>query len=151
MGPSRFWQGWLLAVCLLTALFGLVILLLIRSPILMGLSNQIDQVFWGQGVPPEGVAAFERWVYGAWGATVVGLGLLAATVGVHGFNRGQTWARNALALSIGAWFVLDTAVSVASGVWANVGLNLAVLILFLPPLLATWHDFPFLGQGESRG
>lgn len=146
MGPSRFWQSWLLAVCSLTALFGLVMLLLIQSPLLIGLSGQIDRVFWGQGPLPEGAAAFEGWVYGAWGATVVGLGLLAATVGVNGFSRGETWARNALALSIGAWFVLDTAVSAASRVWANVAMNLVILALFLPPLAATWKDFPPLGK-----
>jgi hypothetical protein len=147
MGPSAFWRAWLLSVCVLTALFGLVMIFLIQSPLLGGLSGQIDGVFWPGGSLPPGAAAFQSWVYGAWGASVTGLGLLAGMVGVHGFNTRQTWARNSLALAVGAWFVLDTAVSATSEVWANVALNVIILILFSPPLLATWRDFPPLGGG----
>ncbi len=37
--------------------------------------------------------------------------------------------------SIGSWFLVDSAMSVAAGAWPNALLNCSFLVLFLPPVL----------------
>jgi hypothetical protein len=53
------------------------------------------------------------------------------------FARGERGVWVCLALSIAAWFVLDTAYSLWSGVWPNAVRHAIVLGLFAVPLAAT--------------
>jgi hypothetical protein len=87
------------------------------------------------------VREFQGWAYGVWGATVAGLGLLAAFVVRGPFRLRQPWARNALATSILVWYALDTAISAQYGVWFNIGFNTLVLAALLLPLALTWTQF----------
>jgi hypothetical protein len=57
------------------------------------------------------------------------------------FARGAREAWTTIAVSVGAWFVPDTAFSLWSGFWQNALLNLAVASSFAAPLLATWRQF----------
>ena len=141
MKSSSFWQKWLVAASLAMSIFGLLMVLFIHSAIFAPLTEQIDKVFWSGSATTLPVLQFQKWVYGVWGATVAAFGLLAAWVARHAFARREPWARDALAAAVACWYLLDTAVSVASGVWANAILNTVVLALFLPPLIATWRQF----------
>ena len=46
-----------------------------------------------------------------------------------------------VAVSVGAWFVPDTACSLLSGFWQNGILNICFLVLFAIPLAATRRNF----------
>jgi hypothetical protein len=131
-----FWQRWLWIASLGLVLFGLAMALLNRTIAFDTVNRLIDPVFWPAGVP-EGAPAFQGWVYGAWGATVIGWGLMAAALVRYALPRREAWAWWAMAAAIGAWYVLDTAISALHGVWVNVVLNTVLMVIFVIPLVAT--------------
>ncbi|HTU68346.1 MAG TPA: hypothetical protein VMF52_20555 [Steroidobacteraceae bacterium] len=57
------------------------------------------------------------------------------------FTRGDDAGRRMVAVSVGAWFVPDTACSLLSGFWQNGILNICFLVLFAIPLAATRRNF----------
>ncbi len=69
-----------------------------------------------------------------WGVALI---LVVRTLFAAGHRAG--W--NIVALSAATWFVPDTAYSLASGYWQNALLNLAFLVLFAVPLIATRQVF----------
>ena len=52
-------------------------------------------------------------------------------------SAGSRVAWNLIALSVGTWFLSDTAYSLVSGYWQNALLNTVFFILFALPLWAT--------------
>lgn len=75
------------------------------------------------------------------GAVMVGWSVALMFV-LHGpFRRGERAGWTTLAVSLVAWFVPDTLVSLASGFWPNAVLNLIFATLFALPLAATWRAF----------
>ena len=52
-------------------------------------------------------------------------------------SAGSRIAWNLVALSVGTWFLSDTAYSLVSGYWQNALLNTVFFILFALPLWAT--------------
>ncbi len=91
---------------------------------------------------------YETWVFGVWGATVAGFGLLAAFVAGSAFARRERWVRDGLAAAVIVWYVLDTGASLMGRVWVNVAFNTVVLALLVLPLAFTWKEF---GNGGTRG
>jgi len=102
-------------------------------------------MIFGSPGPPPGMtaeaAAYSRFAYGVLGAVMFGWMILAALVVNGPFRGGEPWAWNALAVSLGAWFVVDTAHSLLSGFWQNAVLNAAFALLLAPPLIATRRHF----------
>ncbi len=141
MDRFRFWTLWLLVVCFTLCAFGLLMIFFGGTQLFAGLNGQIEGVFWPGGGTPSSVVPFRNWLYGAWGATITGFGLLAALIGGNAFGRRQRWARDALAGSLAVWYVLDTGVSLLAGVRVNAVLNTVVLALFILPLLFTLGQF----------
>jgi hypothetical protein len=140
MSRFDFWHRWLWWVSLGLIAFGLAMAVLNRTIVFAPINRPIDSGFWIGGTIPDGVSAFQGWIYGAWGATVAGWGLTAALLVRHGFARHAAWAWWALASGIGLWFVLDTLFSIAYGVLPNVVLNVILFVLFALPLAATRRD-----------
>ena len=130
------WCRWLWIASLVLIVFGIAMALLNRTIVFATLNRSIDPVFWPAQVP-EGVSGFQGWVYGAWGATVIGWGVMTAALARYAFPRREPWAWWAMAAGLGAWYVIDTAVSALHGVWVNVVLNTVLIILFAVPLAAT--------------
>jgi hypothetical protein len=141
MNRSAFWTTWLLVACFTMMAFGVLMALFGGTRLFAGLNQQVNLAFWPAGAADPGQLRFQNWVYGVWGATVAGFGLLAALTAGKGFARRQKWARNALAVALALWYLLDTAISLLSQVWVNAALNTAVLALFVVPLAATWTQF----------
>lgn len=137
MSRFDFWHRWLWWVSLGLVAFGVGMALLNRTIVFAPINRPIDSGFWAAGILPDGVSAFQAWIYGAWGATVAGWGLTAALLVRHAFARHASWPWWALASGIGLWFAVDTFFSAAYGVWPNVVLNTILLILFALPLAAT--------------
>ena len=139
MNGLILWRWWLVLVSLAVCAFGLALALAGTSGPFEFFTQRIDPVFWGQTGPPPGAAAFQRWVYGTWGATVAGWGLMMAFIAWVPLGRGEKWARNAWAVSLALWFVVDTFYSLYCGVWINVLLNLALLVAMGLPLVFIWR------------
>ncbi len=141
VGAFWFWQKWLLLVAALVAAFGLALALGSRSGVFQFFMSRIDPVFWGLNGPGAAGQAFQGWVYGAWGATVAGWGLIMVFLAHIPFKRQEPWARNCLAVSLGLWYLFDTFYSLYYWVWINVGLNTVLLAALGLPLFFTWRAF----------
>ena len=142
MNHFNFWQRWLLVVAWGITAFGLLMALLVETPLFDLFHAQIDPAFWPEGsLPPEAFVSYRGWALSAWGATVAGWGLMLALVVRGPYRARQPWAWRAIAFSLAIWFVLDTAASLRHGVAFNVGLNVVILIAACAPLLATRKAF----------
>ena len=146
MNRFAFWHRWLLVVAGGITAFGLLMALLVETPLFEPFHAQIDPVFWPSGAVPPQAAAYSSWVLSAWGATVAGWGLLLTFVVRGPFHARQPWVWPAIAVSLGLWFVLDTLASLRHEVAFNVGLNVAIFILAAIPLLATRKAFVPSGE-----
>ena len=97
MTSNRVWDRWLLLVGWGLVVFGLLLALLNRSWVFEQLLNRpVDAAFWPDRV--EGVQRFQA---------------------RHPFPRRQRWAWNCLCSGMTLWYVLDTSISIAFGVYVN--------------------------------
>jgi hypothetical protein len=80
--------------------FGVVMALMNGTPAFDVFNQQIDPVFWGVEGPSDAAALFQQWVYGAWGATLAGLGIFIVFTVQFPFRRQETWARDCLVLGL---------------------------------------------------
>jgi len=132
-----FWQSWLVGVGVLVTVFGLFMALLNNTPLFALFNHQIDPLFWeARAIPTPGLA-FRSWVYGVWGATVVGWGILVIFIALYPFKQRERWAWNALLVAVGAWYLLDTGISLYFGVTFNAIFNTLLLALAGLPLFMT--------------
>lgn len=138
---SVFWNRWLVTVALLMAAFGLLMAAFNQTRLFDAFHQEIGRVFWPDQILPSGVAAFQNWVYGAWGATVAGLGIFAAYVARHAFARRQRWARDCILVGLLTWYIPDTAASLLSHLSFNAIFNTIVLFFALLPVIAVWKEF----------
>ncbi len=134
--PS-FWSRWLFAVAVVTSAAGLALALAAGTPALAWMERALLEPFFGGVAPGAPVVAFERFLFGVVGGVMAGWGALGAAVARGPFARGERWAWWGLALSVGAWFLIDTAASALAGVWINVAGNVLFLAAYDIPLLAT--------------
>lgn len=83
-------------------------------------------------IPHDVLLPWESALYGAvmvgWGVTLLGVGRLA-------FHREDRELKLALLAGLIVWLALEAAASAWFGVWFNVGVDIAVLVLFAAPLL----------------
>ena len=131
-----FWWRWLVVVTLGVLLFGITLivapeftrrffgLLLFSSP----------ESLAGFGAP---AVAYITLVHGVLGAVMVGWGVALLFVLLGPFRQRSKQGWRALVVSLLAWFVPDTALSLWSGFWQNAALNLVFAVLFAIPLAAT--------------
>jgi hypothetical protein len=133
----NFWHRWLFAIGIIIVVFG-VFMATLNQSLLFGLfNNQIDPVFWGEAEHPVTYAQFQAWIYGVLGSTMAGWGLMLTFIIQYPFRQREKWAWNAIATSMGFWYLLDTAISLYFGVIFNVVFNTLLLIAILPPLIFT--------------
>lgn len=132
------WAAWLAVVGAGLVVFGTAMALLAGTALFEPVHRLIDPAFWTAGPSDAGSREFRAWVYGAWGAALAGWGVVVAFVAWHALRRGERWAWPALAVGTALWFMLDTAVSLAHGVAANVVINAVVLAAVAVPLAASW-------------
>lgn len=140
--PDMWWK-WLVVASVLTAAGGAAFVCLsgsVLQPVLRYFYNGFfaDAPF--DTLAPEAVA-YQTWVYGVLGGVMVGWGAALVPVIYVPFRRGERWAWNTVALSLGLWYVFDTGASAAHGVVPNVLLNTAILVMFVIPLIASRRYF----------
>jgi len=136
---TRFdwYRRWLVADGCLISGFGVVMAVTSGTQLFAPFHELVNPAFWSAAEPDRATAEFQAWVYGTWGATAAGWGLVVAFVAHHAIGRRQRWAWWALALGVSFWFVLDTAISLVHGVAFNVLFNVVVAGLVAAPLVAT--------------
>jgi len=135
---QRALEIWFTAVGLLFAAFGIVMAVWNESEIFWIVFNPIiESSFWPAEVPPE-AQLFRSWVYGAWGGTVAGFGLLLAATAGTLFQDKHTRLRHGVMAALTLWFVVDSTASLVHGAWGNaLFINLpAYVALGLPILLS---------------
>ncbi len=91
-------------------------------------------------VPPvDGGQAIEstatRLLSAICGGVLIGWGLMAWILAVEILPGNPTLARRLIIPSIGAWFLVDSSMSIAAGAPLNAVLNIAFLVLFTLPVL----------------
>lgn len=94
-------------------------------------------LFYGEMAPawatPE-AARYIAFTYSVIGAVIAGWGALLLWLGLGPLARGERWAWNAAAASVGIWYGLDSSVSLAWGYWQNAALNTVFMLAFASPL-----------------
>lgn len=133
---ARFWWRWLIAVTIGVMLFGLV---MIAAP---SLTRQLfsSLVFSSSGhIAAFGDAAVSYivFVHGVLGAVMFGWGVALLCILLGPFRRGSREAWLTLVVSLAAWLIPDTTLSLWSGFWQNAVLNVVLAVLFAVPLAAT--------------
>jgi len=141
--PSRalLWHSWLLAAAAAVLLFGVGLVIL--PDLLLALFNFLlfssakSSVLYAHNA--RGYISFAHAVLGA---VMIGWSIPLLYLINGPFRRRERAAWHAVALSLIAWFVPDTATSLAGGYAGNAILNVGFLILFAVPLAATYTSFP---------
>ncbi|MEI8267658.1 MAG: hypothetical protein WCI59_18170 [Betaproteobacteria bacterium] len=91
-------------------------------------------------VPAE-VLGYLRFANGIIGAVMAGWMMVIIVLARGPFRAGERWAWQAMAWPLLGWYVIDTAFSMAHGVWGNVLLNTGTGLMFGVPLLASRRHF----------
>lgn len=141
MAEFLFWRRWLLLVGLAITVFGVMMALFSGTQSFDLFSQPINPAFWNVNGPGENAKLFQQWVYGVWGATIAGWGILIVFIARYPLARKEVWAWNCLAAGILIWFGLDTSLSVFYKVYFNAAINAVLLILTMAPLALTHKYF----------
>ncbi len=138
--PPNVWIRWLLVVSAGVMLFGLV---LVAAPaitrqgfslLVYASASRID-TFGAEQVRYVSLA------HAVIGGVMVGWGVALLMVTRELLAKGSRLGWNLMAISLGAWFIPDTAYSLLSGYWQNAVLNTVFLTLFAVPL---WAIHPYV-------
>ncbi len=137
---AGLWLVWLLVACTGGALFGLGLIFLptetgtLFSFLYLGAADAHLE-FGETGV------RYVAFAFGVLGAVMVGWMALMVGIILGPFRRCEPWSWNILAGPLVIWFILDTGHSIASGFWQNAIVNVAFLVSFMVPLMATRRHF----------
>ena len=140
-GRFGFWHRYLLILSIIIVTFGIFMALFNQSPIFDLFNNQIDPVFFSDSPIPGSYAQFQGWVYGVLGSTMAGWGVMIFFIVQNPFRQREKWAWNAIAVSLGFWYLLDTGISLYFGVTFNAVFNTVLVLLLAPPLGSTRKVF----------
>ncbi|MFW9983573.1 MAG: hypothetical protein ACFFCB_02460 [Candidatus Odinarchaeota archaeon] len=140
MSYFRFWRYWLLGVSVFITAFGMFMAFLNHTLIFSFFNTQINPAFWGATPVPASAQAFQAWIYGAWGATVMGWGITMIFIAYYPFSQQERWAWKAVLVSVTSWYIIDTTISWLFTIIINVIFNTTILILVIIPLLLTWQE-----------
>ena len=141
MSNFPFWQRWLFVVGLGIADFGILMAVLSGTPLFDLFNRQIAPAFWATEPTLESIQRFRHWIYGVWGATIAGWGVIVTFNAHYPFRNKEKWAWNCLVLGLLVWFVLDTSLSIFYKVYFNAAFNTALLILAGLPVVFTRKEF----------
>ena len=134
-------QRWLLTLSVAVTLFGLFMALFSGTSLFAFFNHQIDPAFWGTNAVGATAKLFQQWIYGVWGATIAGWGVILIYIVRYPFARKERWAWRGVVLGLLVWYLLDTLLSVLYRVYFNAAFNTLILIMAAPPLIFTSKDF----------
>jgi hypothetical protein len=119
---SRGYAAWFGVVTAILILFGLLF-------VVWGLS-----IFSNIGLISREVLL--PWESALYGSIMVGWGVTLLFAGRIAFQRDDAELKRALLVGLAAWLAVEAAASAWFGAWFNVGVDVAVLLLFSVPLLS---------------
>jgi hypothetical protein len=122
-------RRWLVAASLLVAVYGVA--LVVAGPVAGQLFDALGFGMASGGVPDGPARSHVLFVYGVLGAVLVGWMLTLAVAATTTDEAG----RRLLAIPVAVWFLLDTGMSLAVGLWQHALFNLVFLALIGAPLL----------------
>ena len=133
---TTFWRTWLIMWALSVIVFGVII----AGGAFAATSGPISAIYdLLQGPAPIDNDPALRFSLGVMGAVSIGwgvTGLFAILAAIKLGDQGQpVW--NAITLGLIAWFISDSALSIATGYGLNVVPNILLLTGYLIPLIAT--------------
>lgn len=149
MTRFRFWQQWLLWVSGSMVVFSVILALFTPSVVLPVYHTAVNHVIWGGPDLPESSRVLHGFLFGVLGATMASQALLQAFIAAGPFARKEPWSWWAITLGMAIWFPLDTALSLAWGVWPNAVFNLLALLAIALPLALTAGDFRRQGPSSA--
>lgn len=134
MNKFKFWQNWLIIVCLIIIAYGVYFVLFVNS----SLFQPIEQIF-KYSFSVKEIATLHSQisvlVFGVLGATMIGWGITMLIMIHFGFKEKKLWTWYSVFFGILTWFIPDTTISWSTGAVINVWLNIIILTIFLLPLL----------------
>ena len=141
MTSFSFWQRLMFVVGIVVSIFGVLMALFSGTSLFDLFNRQIDPAFWGANAVGDAARQFQHWLYGVWGATIAGWGIILTYIAHYPFTKRERWAQNALVFGLAVWFVLDTSLSLQYKVYFNAAFNMVLLILVGLPILLTRNEF----------
>lgn len=139
----RFWQQWLFYSSLFFAAFGVVLAFFGYNPLFEPYHRMLATIFFGMDSLPGNTHRLYTFIMGPMGANIAGFYLLLVFIARYPFKRKERWARNAIIVAFGAWFIIDAIVSFYYGVLFQV--LVLHLLVSIPqkalPLIFTWKAF----------
>lgn len=132
---SKVWQNWLSAWAILVTVFGLVL----AGGAFAATDAITTMLFTLFGHPlPADLDSHHRFAIGLMGAVTMGwgltyLGAFKALYALEPATAAPIW-RYLLFAGL-AWYVIDSAISLATGFWMNAVSNTVLIVLFLIPLV----------------
>ena len=138
--PVLFWWRWLIVTTVFILIVSIAMVVIpapvqrIFSLLFYSSPERIDAF----GAP---AVAFIMLLQGVLGAVMFGWGVALLLVLLGSFRRGSREGWTIIAVSLAAWFIPDTTISLLSGFWQNAVFNLVFLVFFAIPLVATRRTF----------
>ena len=102
----------------------------------------------GLGVLPVDKSVLLRWVSAIYGAIMIGWGLTLFLLGRLAFRRKDAALMKIMLVGIAVWLVVEALWSLYLGVLFNVGVDIAVLLLFGLPMIFSIRRIEE-GEGEK--
>ena len=138
MTRFNFWHRWLIILSIMFVVFGVVMLF----PALFNTDlSYINSAFWESGITPKEAKVFYTWILGIYAAMLISWAGFILAILFYPFKKKEKWSWYCLLTCFSIWFLIDTLVSLASGVYLNAINNCIWYILLLLPLLFTKRDF----------
>jgi hypothetical protein len=137
-----FWQQWLFYSSLLFALFGLVLAVWGDNPLFEPYNRLLARKIWNQPEFPSPANDFRALALGPLGGTIACSYLLLAFLARFPFRNKERWARNAIVIAFGLWFLIDSTVCVYYEIYFQAFvINGISLLQKALPLIFTWKNF----------
>ncbi len=108
---------------------------------------------WAYGAPaiPETDAGLLGLMLGITGGSIAGKWIVHAMIARGPLAEGRAWARRATLAGLAAWFLVDSAASLALGAAFNVAMiNLMPIVLVGVPLAIGWRGFAATGPSRPE-
>ena len=102
----------------------------------------------GLGVLPVDKSVLLRWESAIYGAIMIGWGITLFLLGRLAFRRSDAALMQIMLIGIAVWLVVEALFSLYLGVFFNVGVDVAVLLLFGLPLIIGIRRIK-AGEGEN--
>ncbi len=141
MNKFLFWQKWIGAVSVIVIIFGIAIVLFGPALFKFLFNNQVNDIFWGTETITPAIVRFQKFIYGILGTVIVGWGIIMAFTAHYPFKKRERWAWMSLAISLSAWYFIDTSISIYYSAHYNALLNTVLYLSLGLPLYFTRKEF----------